>query len=132
MPLRPLIFDHGWLKLFSLVLAALIWFAVHASVGVDPTSGRKMTREFLQRPVLLLSESGAHQAFMVEPAYINVFVQGPVNLLNELKEQDVQVFVRLVEGRPAGAAPVRVHVPAGVNVSHFDPLTVTIRTVDSH
>jgi YbbR domain-containing protein len=131
MPWRPLIFDHGWLKLISFVLAALIWFAVHATVGVDPAAGRKMTREFLHRPVLLLAETAAHQAFQVEPAYVNVFVQGSVNLLNELKEQDIQVFVSLPEGRTSGTAPVRVHVPVGVTVSYIHPLTVSIRTADS-
>jgi YbbR domain-containing protein len=131
MPWRPLIFDHGWLKVISLVLAALIWLAVHSTVGVDPTAGPKATREFLHRPVLLLAETAAHQAFLVEPAYIDVFVQGPATMLNALKEQEVQVFVRLTDGRTSGTAPVRVHVPSGLTVMHSDPLTVIIKPMDT-
>ena len=130
MPLRSLILDHLWLKLFSLVLATLIWMAVHANLTDDPAAARKTTRQFLDRPVLLLTETAARKAFRLEPAQASIFVQGRADVLNMLREEDIQVFVRLNSSRPADTAPVRVHVPAGVTVFHINPLTVAIKPAE--
>ena len=94
MSARSFIFDHVWLKLFSLILATLIWMAVHTNLADDPAAARKSTRQFLDHPILLLTETAGRRAYRLEPARANVFVQGRADLLNMLKDEDIQAIFR--------------------------------------
>jgi len=125
MFLRALFLHNFLLKLFSIVLATLIWLAVWASLR---GASAEVTRKFPRRPVLVMTGTGEHPALAIEPPDVSVLVRGPAALLSGLKEQDIQVFLQL-QGRPdpAGDFGVVVHVPPGVTEVVSFPERVTVR-----
>ena len=123
MALRSLILDHFWLKLFSVILATLIWLTVRDS-GVSSEA----TRTFVNRPILVLTDRAQHTAVVVNPSLASVTVRGPASLINELTEQEIQVFVRLTEREQInGELPIHAHVPSGASVFLVTPMTATIK-----
>src|SRR5258706_4751156 len=132
MPLRSLILDHFWLKLFSLVLATLIWLAVQANLtnGALPTkkaSGTD-TRTFLHQPIMLLTQAAEHPAVSVTPDEVAVTVRGPFALIRELAASDIHVFIRLTERRRfSGDLPIHVHVPVGASITQITPPTAAVK-----
>jgi YbbR domain-containing protein len=128
MPLRALIFDHVWLKMFSLVLATLIWLAVWTNLRNEPIFKDDL-RTFVNRPIGVLVDSPERAQVSVIPERATVTVRGPGNLLLGLKEDDINVFVRVPSKLPlSGDLPVHVYVPAGTAVAVVTPITATIRT----
>src|SRR6266567_7783248 len=119
MPLRALIRDHFWLKLFSLVLATLIWLAVRSNLT---NVSSEIVRTFLNRPILVLTENAEHAAVSVNPDQATVTVRGPASLMQFITDEDIHVFVRFGEKRQLGGdLPVHVHVPAGASVALVTP-----------
>lgn len=128
MPLRALIFDHVWLKLFSLILATLIWLAVWTNLRNEPIFKDDL-RTFVNRPIGVLVDAPERAPVTVIPANATVTVRGPGDLLLGLKEDDINVFVRVPSKLPlSGDLPVHVHVPVGTAVAVVTPITATIRT----
>ncbi len=125
MPLRALILDHFWLKLFSLILATLIWLAVRSNLSNAST---ELVRTFLNRPILVLTDNAEHAAVSVTPDQATVTVRGPASLMQFIKDEDIHVFVRLGEKRHlTGDLPVHVHVPAGASVALVTPSTAAVK-----
>ena len=93
MALRSLILDHFWLKLFSLILATLIWLTVRDS-GVSSDA----TRTFVNRPILVLTDKSQHTAVTVNPSVASVTVRGPASFINELTEQEIQALGSYLQG----------------------------------
>jgi len=126
MPLRSLILDHFWAKLFSLVLAVLIWLTVKSDLGGEAT------RRFPDRPILVLTDKAEHVAVVANPSQASVTVRGPAPLLNELSDQDIHVYVRINDPRQVnGVLPVHAHVPSGASVVRIFPETATIKPADA-
>ncbi len=124
MPIRSLILDHLGLKIFSLILGTLIWLAVKANFA-NPSEA---DRAFVNRPILVLTDTAEHSAVVVNPNQASVTVRGSASLMQIIKEEDVHVFVRLSEKRPfTGELPVHVHVPAGANVVLLTPATAAVK-----
>jgi len=131
MSFRSLIFDHLWLKVFSLVLATLIWLAVHANLQNEPVLGRKFGKDstfsFVHRPILVLFESSDHPIVSVVPQHASITIEGPANLVDNLKDDDVDVFVRVSDRQPLGTNfPVHVRLPAGATLKRVDPLSAKV------
>lgn len=132
MSLHDLIFKNFWLKLFSFILATLIWFTVWSNLENEtrlPWRVARATkdREFLNRPVMILARSNETNSFKVQPRTVNVTVRGSQLVLNQLKEGDLQVFVRpLGIGEPTGPLPVQVYAAKGVSVVHVEPRAVVV------
>ena len=133
MLLRSLIFDHIWLKLFSLVLATLIWLAIRSNLVSTESQhasrvlGEPTVRKLARLPVFLLQDSTGHQPVVVEPSFVDVSVRGSDFRLAELRASDVHVFVRLTEGRTAGSFPVEVRAPNGITVFLITPASVQVK-----
>jgi len=126
MSLRSLIFDQIWLKLFSVVLATLIWLAVWANLGGERVA--RLTRTFMNRPILTLCESEL-PPLKVMPDKATVTVRGPADLIQNMEDKDISVFVRVVDPKqPMGDLPVQVHVPAGASLALVTPMTAQIRS----
>ena len=127
MPIRSLILDHFWLKLFSVILATLIWLTVRDS-GVSSDA----TRTFVNRPVLVLTDRAQHTAVTVNPSLASVTVRGPASLINELTDQEIQVFVRMADREQfSGELPIHAHVPSGASVFLVTPMTATVKPADN-
>src|SRR5881628_2504204 len=129
---RQLVFEDFWLKLFSLVLAILIWFtislAIQKEVSPVPTPIQPtMERTFFNLPVLTMSSAEDVRNFRVTPKEVEVTVQGEAKLLQSLSFKDVRVMVDLT-GIEAGHVRRRVQVstPAGVTHVHVSPQEVEV------
>jgi hypothetical protein len=111
--LRHLFLDDFWWKLFSLVLAILIWFAVtFASEKEAPTD----KRVFVNLPVTVVSSVEDVRHFKVSPPEVEVTVQGGAEMLQNLQPKDIRPTVDLTGVTTATdlREPVEVSVPAGV------------------
>jgi len=127
MLLRPLILDHFWLKLISLVLASLIWLTVKSSLG---TSGDESRLTFNNRPIMLMTDGGEQVAMVARPNVANITVRGPAALIEELTEKDIHVYVRLPAGlQGASELPVHAHVPSGTKVAMVAPVVVSVKPI---
>lgn len=129
MALRSLLFDNLWLKLFSLLLATLIWLTVRTSLN---SATRETTRRFARQPVVVMTESEEYRSFSVEPQQVSVTVRGPAALIDDMNDRDIHAFVQLAgENSMAGMYPVEVHVPPGVTVVLVAPRTVLVRMANT-
>jgi hypothetical protein len=132
MSLRSIIFDQIWLKLFSVVLATLIWLAVRTNIGNEPLFTRRIGNEdintFINRPILILTESTNHPPLFVSPERAEVTVRGPPDLMQGLREEDINVFVRYVDrNQLVSDLPVHVHLPAGAVLARVKPITALVK-----
>ena len=132
MSLRTIFFHNFWLKFFSVLVSTLIWLAVDASLRKESPVGRfasaEVNRKFPRQPVLIMTGAGEHAALALDPADVSVLVRGPASVLNNLKEEDVQVFLDLRGHRePAGKFPVVVRAPPGATEVFAFPETVMVR-----
>jgi YbbR domain-containing protein len=134
MWLRSLIVDHFWLKLFSLILATLIWLAVRANVNNEGVTRRfdaaDITRTFTRRPVQVMTDTGAHAAVLVEPDAVDIVVRGGAEQIDKLQEQQVRPFVRLPESTNlTGNVPVHVQLPREAALVFVSPMVVRVKPV---
>jgi YbbR domain-containing protein len=126
MSLRLLLFDNIWLKLFSFVLALLIWLAVRGTLS---KGGENRVHKFRQVPVMLLTEATEHRALQVDPGMVDVTVRGSAGDLESMTERDVLAFVRVTKEKDNGTFPVDFRLPPGVQVFLLSPASVTVRPV---
>ena len=136
MSLRAFIQHNFWLKLFSFVLATLIWFAIHYGIKGDfrlPQNAitTPTTREFSQMPVRILTRSGDNRVFKAEPDQVFVRVTGEAAVLRELSPLNIAVFVDLANVRSVRETnqQVRLDVPAGVTVITIAPRAVNVEQI---
>lgn len=123
--------DVGW-KLFSLVLAAVIWFTVkpvgrEAGRPGNPLLG-SVPRTFTNLPVVVMSSAADVRAFRVNPDMVNVKVSGSSDAVAALTERDIRVTVDLTEIESARGlqSRVTVAVPPGVTFIKATPPQVDV------
>ncbi len=123
--LRKLFLEDFWLKLFSLALAALIWFTV---TFVSQKDVRTSTRVFLNLPVEVVSATEDVHNFKVSPSEVEVIVQGDADSLQNLQNRDVRVTVDLsgVSAASELSKSVEVSLPPGVTYLRVVPEQVRV------
>src|SRR5436190_5498940 len=98
MNARELILHNFWLKAFSLVLAIMIWLAIHSNLQTESgaqAAFRPPEIGLYARPIMLMTSPDDHTSYMVEPLAVNVKVNGDSELLKKLNPNDLQVYVDL-------------------------------------
>jgi YbbR domain-containing protein len=124
--LRNLVLEDFWLKLFSLLLAVLLWltvtFASRKDAGIDQRVLSKML------PVTILASTEDVHNFRVSPSEVAVTVQGNPKTLQNLLTNDIRAIVDLTG---VGAARelrkrIEVSVPAGVTHMRVMPEEVQV------
>ncbi len=132
---REFLFDNLWLKVFSVLLAMLIWFAADTQIAEKPIMPTAFTvndaqRDFAERPVLVLTLPSDRRLFRVDPPTVSVTVSGPAPLVQELTESKVGVFVKApaldVTSEPV---PVQVNVPRGFLVVQTRPEAAIVTAI---
>ncbi len=133
MSLRAFILENVWLKLVSLFLASLIWFAIQSSQSDAkfPSSlfrSRVQTLE-LRCPVSILSSPRARPALTLEPASVLVKLRGEEATLKKLAAGRLQPYVR-PEDVPGiqGVFRVQIVVPPGVTLQDIVPEQVMVQS----
>jgi hypothetical protein len=153
MSLRTFIEHNYWLKLFSLLLATLIWFIIRPlaiQTGKRPEAIQLqqpgtflpatgiVEGSFSRLPVMVLSSAADPRSFRIEPPEVSIEVSGPKDLMKDLTARDIQVLVDLTDllvTRPPGqltnafARKLTVNTPPGVNLVRVEPSAVRIERV---
>ncbi len=122
--LHRLILEDFRLKLFSLVLALLMWFTVNTALA--PPEQREMDLPVATMvDAKLVTESSQ---FRVNPRTVKVKLQGDPRTLKNLKRQDIRVRVDVtaLQSMHDFRCPVEVAPPAGVSFVRVEPEEVEV------
>jgi hypothetical protein len=121
--LRNLIFSDFWLKLFSLVLAILIWLLVSFAIHKEGPP----TRTF-NIPVMVTSAAADVRNLHVNPDRVDVKVRGEARKLEELVAEDLHAFVDLTGIRIVNGVRSRIAitVPSDITFVEVNPPDVEI------
>lgn len=133
MPLRDYILDRFWLKLFSFILATLIWFTIHnvqmeSQVASNPFR-RVESREY-DRTVRLVTSPTNQRRFKVEPVQVRITVRANASVLDRIKQSDLQPYVILTDAVDS-PAPYLIEVKnmpqnVGIRLERVSPSTVIV------
>jgi hypothetical protein len=141
--LRNIFFRDFWLKLFSVVLATLIWLTVWLfAIRKDVSPGSALTnshledRIFYNIPVLVMSAAADVRDFKVSPGEVAIKVRGDNKKLLELEKKlrddpqakDIRALVDLtgIESARGLRKKIVVTTPADITFEQADPDEVEI------
>jgi YbbR domain-containing protein len=134
--LHKLIFEDIWLKLFSLVLAVLMWFTFSSALKQGNRStplgtGAQASRTFVNVPVVVQSSAPQTRSFRIQPETVELTVEGDASSVNHLQDGDIRVVVDLIGIEAARDLVKRVTVsqPAGIATVKVVPEQVTVSSV---
>jgi YbbR domain-containing protein len=117
--------DWGW-KLFSLVLAIIIWLTVHSILEPEAAAlAGQNSKSTFERPVLIVSSSADMSLYHTSPAQVTVTVSGPQMVMDQLKGSQIRALIDLTNGM-SGPVPVSVLAPPEVTLIRIDPPIVTV------
>ena len=117
------------LKLFSFILAVLMWLTIHyASMQALPLSPKISPRTFTAVPVILLSAGDDVRQMKVSPQTVSVTVQGAPELIGRLDPNDVRALVDPTGVNVGGGLrkKVEVTVPPGISLVGTRPGQVEV------
>jgi YbbR domain-containing protein len=133
--LRTLLVQDLGMKLFSLVLAILIWLTVSVAIHkeVSPTaaltSANSEEQTYYNIPVYLVSTAADVRNFKVSPSVVAVKVRGESQRLKELQAKDIRALIDLtgIEAAPRGLTKrIEVTTPAGITFVQAVPDEVEV------
>ncbi len=136
MSARDAILQNFWLKLFSLVLATMIWFAIYGAqnnLRPDRAALGVVTRKIERVPITVMQSAADFRAFRVEPSHIDVTVRGPIAEVQALTSRQLEVFINLTDVQDTAGLnkKILVHTPASiavVQVSHTEARITSANT----
>jgi hypothetical protein len=133
--LRTLLFRDFWLKLFSLVLAVLIWLTISFAIGkgASPTSALTSTNSqeqtYYNIPVYLMTTAADVRDFKVSPSVVAVKVRAEPRRLKDLQTKDIRAQIDLtgIEAAPRGLTKrIEVTTPGGITFVQVVPDEVEV------
>ena len=135
MPFRQFVQHNFWLKLFSLVLASLIWFVVHFDLQNTQNFGNDIFQDMAEVgitnvTVSVLASADDPRRFVIKPAAVEVLVKGRRAELRRVSASTVRVCVDLRGMKqPESYEPVIINLGAAGDVIALraDPPVVTVR-----
>ena len=122
--------DFGW-KLFSLILAAAIWFTVngilHESAAPLPDASSK-TITYDNLSVIVVAATADVHAYRVTPATIKVTVTGPATAMKTLQAGELHATVNVTGASLAHGLilPVEISLPPKVSITSIEPDRVLV------
>ena len=125
--------NNFWLKLFSLVLATLIWFVISsnfpsAETRLNLAPFHPGTTKDFRRPVVVMMPAKNVQPFQVDPTEVTVKVLGEQSVLDKLREDDIEVYVNLMNVQnPQGSFRVEVGAPREITIQQVWPAHVYVK-----
>lgn len=131
MSARDAILNNFWLKLFSLVLATMIWFAIFSAQnsprGERPLLGN-ISVNLREVPITVMKSAGDLRGFRVEPRTVDVTLNGPLTKAQALTPSHLEVFINLtdVSDTVGLTKKIIVHAPPEFTVVKVSPAEVRI------
>jgi YbbR domain-containing protein len=136
MSLRAFIQHNFWLKLFSLMLATLIWFAVQFGIetGIHPALNpitNPIQRETIGVPIMVLTQPGDARVFKLTPDVVAITIEAEAAVLRERTKKDFKAYVDLttIRHNETKTEKIRVHVPGDVVLISIDPQSVAFEQI---
>ncbi len=132
MAFRDYILDRFWLKLFSFILATLIWFTVqsHVQTNFRFATNPFRTKENLEitRPVRLVILPTTNRRFRIEPVEVHITIRGNPAVLDRLEPFEVEAQVNLTDATDSAASyTVKAEkIPPGIQVIQTVPAMVMV------
>ena len=131
MAARDIILHDFWLKSFSLVLAVMVWLAVHANIRTESSGSQNPFRPPEQdrfvRQIWLKTAGTDRQGYSVEPPAVTIKVNADPAVLKKLNPNDIEVSVNLTGvTNVIGYFPVEVKLPRNVSLQSYSPSHVHI------
>jgi len=124
-----------WLKIFSLGLATIIWFAVHSGITGDlaltnPNASR-LFRAGLDLPVSIITQPGDARVFKISPKHTTATIVGEEPIVRRMTGKEIKVYVDLTEIKARGQTNGELHVdvPKDVTVTGLEPAAVKIEQI---
>ncbi len=131
--LRQLFVHDFWLKLFSLMLALLIWLTASMAIQkggppVTPLDLAPEERTFSNLPVLVISSAQDVRNFKVQPDRVEVTVRGDAKTVRALRANQIRARVDLTDVETAGELKERIEVsvPSGISHVRVEPSEVQV------
>lgn len=117
--------DIGW-KIFSVILALVIWLTVH-KIYEEPGAATARAREntYGELPVLVVSASSDVHDFHVMPATVSVTVSGSPEAMSTLQANEIRATVDLTAGKSL-QRKVEVSTPPNVTLVSVEPSHVNV------
>ena len=121
--------DWGW-KLFSVILAVVIWLTVHNIIEPKniaiTASGTTLTYGNL--PVLIVSTAADVRDYRVVPGVVSVTVSGSPDVIAVLQANQIRAMVDLTDIESAKDLKRRVDisVPSGITLISVEPARVGV------
>lgn len=129
---RNLLFGDWLLKLFSLMLALLTWFAVSDSLrkkAVEVYGKPDVSeRPFFDVPVQPMSGNSDVHEFKLKPSEVNVTLQGEKDVLQKVESRMIRIHIDLTDATVTNRTRWRVDVvpPTGTTTVRVDPEEVEV------
>jgi hypothetical protein len=120
-----------WWKLFSVVLAVIIWLTVHKIYeeprAADAAAGGS-TFTYDNLPVTVVSALADVHDFRVTPRAVKVTVNAPAAIMNTLQIGQVHAVVNITDTNLVRdlRLPVEISAPANVTITSVDPASVLV------
>ncbi|MCX7872685.1 MAG: CdaR family protein [Verrucomicrobiae bacterium] len=121
------------LKVISLLLAIMIWFAIYAFQH-DIRFGKSLmeqTRSFPNHPITVMKTAADVNSYRVVPSDVDVVLRGPPQIMESLTEHDIEVYINLTDVVDAEKIEKKVIVipPENVKVVDIKPSVVRIEKI---
>lgn len=132
--LSGILTQNRWQKIFSLLLASLIWFAVHSglTLGLHNAPIGRDVRTFESRPITVLSSATDLGRYEVRPNGVTVLLRGEAARLAAIRPQDLEVYVNLIDSALLPMTrPIHIYPPSGTEVVAVIPAEVRIERLPS-
>jgi YbbR domain-containing protein len=132
---RRVILHNFWLKLISVGLGALIWFALHSQVQSDSSVPQPKISGVIVKQRFKLPISALHpedgRIFRLSQREATLDVVGEESVLRKLVANDFKVYVDLTDFNPgeAKSETLRAHVPPDVIIIDLQPKVVLVELV---
>jgi YbbR domain-containing protein len=123
--------DFGW-KLFSVILAVVLWLTVHKIYEEPKTAFASATGDTVtydNLPVHVVSSGADVGDFRVAPTTVSVTVSGPPDVMAILQANQIRAVVDLTDIASVRDLRLRVDVstPPGVTLVSVDPPKVGVK-----
>ncbi|MGA2247966.1 MAG: CdaR family protein [Verrucomicrobiota bacterium] len=130
--MRDLLFkDFGW-KLFSLLLAAFIWYTVQKIIEepkAAPVSSASISVSYDAVPVSVVTMAAGQPPLQVNSNTVSVTVSGPPAVINVLQRNEIHAAVDVSDFDSKSKDVYRrvdISVPWGVTVSDVEPAMLRV------
>jgi len=129
--MRELLQNSFVLKIFSLILATLLWFAIEANLqkktGIAGTPFSEEGTLDLNCPVAALVAATSQKSFQISPLEVAVSISGKPEVLSGIDSSGLTVFVKVPANLDSQESlPLDVKLPSSIRLLTINPPEVTV------